>query len=75
MNLLTIIQNGNRRNAKALYKLHEDVIGYYKHIIGPVKTKTMRKYGRIVTQFMIFSPTLDPKDVPEFLNSNSHKKH
>ena len=58
---------GNRRDTKALYKFHENVIGYYKRIIGHVKAKTMRKYGQIIPQFMIFSPTLDSKDEPEFL--------
>ena len=57
----------NKRCAKALYKLHEDVIEYYKQTIGSVKPKTLRKYGRIITQFMIFYPTLDPKDLPGFL--------
>ena len=32
----------------------------------------MRKYGRIITQFMIFSPTLYPKDVPGFLRHKFH---
>ena len=57
----------NRRNAKALYKLHEEVIDCYRHTIWPVKVKTIRKYARIVTQFIIFSQTLDPNDVSEFL--------
>ena len=58
---------GNRRSAKALLKLHEDVIDFYKQSMGNIKAKTMKKYALIISQFMIFSPTLDPKDVPGFL--------
>ena len=56
----------NKISAKALYKLHEDVIKHYKQTIGSVKPKTIRKYGIIITHIMIFSPTLDPKEVPGF---------
>ena len=55
----------NRRNAKV--KLHENIIDFYKQVIWQVKPKTIKKYILIVTQFMIFSPTLDPKVVPRFL--------
>ena len=62
------------RNAKALLKLHENIIGFYKQAIEQVKPKTMKKYAIIVTQFMIFSPTLDPKDVLRFLEFKFMKK-
>ena len=48
-------------------KLHENIIDFYKQAIGQVKPKTMKKYAFIVTQFIKFSPTLDPKFVPRFL--------
>ena len=58
---------GNKCDAKELYKLHEDVIEYYVNSIGEVNAKTLRKYARIISQFMIYSPTLNPENLDKFI--------
>ena len=60
---------GCKRSAKELIKLHDDVISYYINELGDIDSKTIKKYGREVSKFMTFEPTLSSERLQEFVES------
>ena len=57
----------NKREAKELYKLHENVIECYVNFIEEVNAKTLRKHALIISQFMIYSSTLNPENLDKLI--------
>ena len=61
------IYTGNRRDAKALHKIHLGLFDNYFSTKTGLKPKTRIKYMKILAGFFIYSPTLDPIDLPKYL--------
>ena len=60
---------GLKRSAKELIKLYNDVISYYINELWNIDSKTIKKYGREVSKFITFEPTLNPERLQEFVES------
>ena len=56
----------NKREAKFLFKIHEEILGYYAEKIKHIDLKTQKTYSRIVSQFLAYSPFFDPDDLERF---------
>ena len=57
---------GNKREAKSLIKLHEEVIDYYISQTTDVSALTLKKYGRSIADFISFDPTINPEQLENF---------
>ena len=58
---------GSKREAKALMKLHADVIDYYISKSRNVDASSLKKYYRSIADFMAFDPTLNPEELNNFI--------
>ena len=57
----------NKREAKFLFKIHEEILGNYSEKMKHIDLKTQITYSRIVSQFLAYSPSFDPEDLERFL--------
>ena len=64
------IYTGNRRDAKALYKINLELFDNYFNTNNCLKPKTRINYMKILEGFFVYSPTLDPFDFPKYLKFN-----
>ena len=59
----------NKREAIFLFKIHEEILGYYADKLNSLSYKTQKSYSRIISKFITFSPSLDPADLNYFIKA------
>ena len=57
----------NKREAKELRKIHEEMFETYVSSLDYVDMKTAKGYCRIISKFLLFSPSVDPDELDPFL--------
>ena len=57
----------NKREAKELRKIHEEMFENYVSSLGYVNMKTAKGYCRIISKFLLYSPSVDPDELEPFL--------
>ena len=57
----------NKREAKELRKIHEEMLENYVYSLGYVNMKTAKGYYRIISKFLLYSPSVVPDKLEPFL--------
>ena len=57
----------NKREAKYLFKVQNEVLEYYTNKMKHINPKTQKSYSRIISQFLVYSPSFDPDDLKSFI--------
>ena len=57
----------NKREAKELRKIHEGLLENYVSSLGYVNMKTAKRFYRIISKFLLYSPSVDPDKLEPFL--------
>ena len=58
---------GNKRDAKELAKLHEDVMDYFISQSQGSDIRTIKNIGSSISEFIAYESTLDPKELANFI--------
>ena len=56
----------NKREAKELRKIHEEMLKNYVSSLSYVNMKTAKGYYRIISKFLLHSPSVDPDKLEFF---------
>ena len=66
----------NKREAKVLRKIHNEMFDIYVSKLGPLDLPTAKAYCKMLSQFITYSPSVDPNDLEHFLPNkfNLNKK-
>ena len=57
----------NKREAKELRKIYEEMLENYVSSLGYAKMKTAKEYCRIISKFFLYSPSLDIDKLESFV--------
>ena len=57
----------NKREAKELRKIHEELFENYALTLGYVSMKTAKRYCKIISKFLLYSPSVDPDELEPFI--------
>ena len=58
----------NKREAKQLRNIHNEMFNIYASKLGPLELKTANSYSKMISQFILYSPSIDPDDLDQFLS-------
>ena len=56
----------NKREAKELRKIHEEMFDIYIQKMNAVEYETAQAYAKMISEFIMFSPGIDPNDLVLF---------
>ena len=59
----------NKREAKELRKIHEEMFDIYIQKMNAVEYVTAQACAKMISEFVMFSPGIDPNDLELFLIS------
>ena len=59
----------NKREAKKLRKIYEEMLETYVFSLNYVDMKTAKGYCRIISKFLLYSPSVDPDELEPFLTT------
>ena len=57
----------NKRETKELRKIHEELFENYVLTLGYVSMKTAKRYCKIISKFLLYSPSVDPDELEPFI--------
>ena len=63
----------NKRESKKLRKIHEEMFEIYVSSLDYVDIKRIKGYCRIISKFLVFSPSVDPDDLELFFTTELNK--
>ena len=58
----------NKREAKQLRIIHNEMFDIYISKQGPLEIKTAKAYWKMISQFVLYPPSFDPSYLERFLN-------
>ena len=58
----------NKEEAKKLRKFHEEIVNSYASKLSHLHQSTIDSYANIVSRFILYSPSLDHKDLESFIS-------